>query len=473
MPLAHGGKGPYTYEVRHNNSGTLPNGIEFNTTSRGLSVNPSVTPVGVYVLEYKVTDSESPAQSVSQAFLVRVGPAPGVSIGTLEVPSPQSVTLEAGTSHVLTLPAATRANGNLLYDVISLDTAAQELPAGFAWDDDARTLTIDSSAAAGVHRFRYDVSDEHTTAADTFTVTIQAPIVLADIPDVTVYDDQNYSATLPASTGGSGARSYALQKVTEIAEQPAVAGSMTISPAADTTSIASRPGWGRDLAGTTFIGSNNNATGLRNAILGLFGDQSFSFVVVRTGTTVANIPSSITITNTHGTSVWQRRNNTLFSANTWGSSRNESVLYMIFTRRSGTSLAALNRRVDCVVTLTYPDGTVEPTGRDRVPASTRLDALPAGMTFDTATRLFSVADTTAVGENTLRYTATVGAASKTEDFSVTVDDDDLLKLHGTSVTVHKGADRAVTLPAATGGDTANIAYEIVEGPGRSWFRRFA
>ena len=52
--------------------------------SRGLTVNPSVTPVGVYVLEYKVTDSESPAQSVSQAFLVRVGPAPGVSIGTLD-----------------------------------------------------------------------------------------------------------------------------------------------------------------------------------------------------------------------------------------------------------------------------------------------------------------------------------------------------------------------------------------------------
>ena len=96
MPLAHGGKGPYTYAVRYNNTNTLPNGIEFNTTSRGLTVNPSVTPVGVYVLEYKVTDSESPTQSVSQAFLVRVGPAPGVNIGTLTVPSPQSVTLEIG-----------------------------------------------------------------------------------------------------------------------------------------------------------------------------------------------------------------------------------------------------------------------------------------------------------------------------------------------------------------------------------------
>ena len=30
--------------------------------------------------------------------------------------------------------------------------------------------------------------------------------------------------------------------------------------------------------------------------------------------------------------------------------------------------------------------------------------------------------------------------------------------------MHKGADRSVTLPAATGGDSSNYAYEIVEDP---------
>ena len=216
LPTAHGGKGPYTYAVRYNNSATLPLGITYNSASRGLTVDPATANVGEYILEYKVTDSETPARSVSQSFLVRIGPAQGVNIGTLTVPSPEDVTITQGDSRVIVMPRATQANGNIGYDVDSIDTGYEEdqLPPGFTYDEATNSLQVSSSAEVGVHRFRYEVEDGFTTSSDAFTVTIQAPIGLATINDVTVYDDQSYSATLPASTGGSGARSYALNKIT-------------------------------------------------------------------------------------------------------------------------------------------------------------------------------------------------------------------------------------------------------------------
>ena len=125
LPIAAGGKGPFTYSLLYRGSTTLPANISFNASTRVVSVGLGVTP-GRYILEYKVTDSEQPSQSVSQAFEIAVDPpVQQPAVGDLALAS-EAYTRNAGTSTVVSLANATGGTRPYTYQLgVSTGSAAQ------------------------------------------------------------------------------------------------------------------------------------------------------------------------------------------------------------------------------------------------------------------------------------------------------------------------------------------------------------
>ena len=130
MPAATGGKGPFTYAIHRDGAAQLPTGFSFNSTSRALTVATGVTP-GRYNLEYLVTDSESPSQSVSQAFEVAVD-APAVQpVGLLNL-ADQTLSVQGDSSHTVPLAAATGGTLPYAYELGTLSGTPPSPPTSWA-----------------------------------------------------------------------------------------------------------------------------------------------------------------------------------------------------------------------------------------------------------------------------------------------------------------------------------------------------
>ena len=465
LPLAHGGKGPYTYAVRYNNTNTLPNGISYNSASRGLTVDPATVTVGEYILEYKVTDSESPARSVSQSFRVRVGPAAGVTIGTLAVPSPANITINEGESRVVVMPRATAARGNIGYDVDSIDTGYEEdqLPPGFTYEEATNTLEINSSAEAGVHRFRYEVEDGFTTSSDTFTVTVTSRIILPAVSDITLYNNENHSVVLPESSGGAGTRSYALRRRgTKNYSELTTADKADFYEWTWTTqggTFYGNPTHGYAPGTKVFNGTNKSASfngwfngHVRSLLRSLephWCDNSYAGKRVLLKMEAINTGSS---TRWSVCGAQQGAGDSAFS-------QGAGITEIIIEDQNGRARYYTRSSTAGAATFAAANFT-EQASDSRVAA-----ALPAGVTFDGTTRTLAVAAATSTpGTYRLRYTATVGTGTEDRDFALTIDTGDQLRLAGGTFSVHKGADRTIQLPTATGGDSTEYEYAITEDP---------
>ena len=435
LPAAYGGKGPYTYEVKRAGSTGLPNGIEFNSNSRGLTVDPATTAVGQYILAYVVRDSEDPARVITQAFVVRIGPAPGVGTGALSF-SPGAVaniSLVEGTARVVALPPATTARGTLLYDVLSTDPGyGDQLPPGFEFNDTARSLEISGSVPVGTYTFRYTMYDEFTRLSFPFTVSVTALFTLPSIGNVSLFADQDYTQTLPESVGGQGARTYRVVTTTT--------GSVTINPG----SLAGFTGWLRNLStGATLAGSVTGSTfPTSNRIFAVFR-RGFTTSILRSGT--GNYIRSMNIDGTNYTA-GRKYNGRIAALNsvTGIPAGNYSI-----TEFNGLPTGALRN----TVLVLDENGANTPGESD----------LPIGLSFDPATRLFSVdGATSTAGTYNLRYVANVGGTVRNEDFTITISPTTTLRLPDMRYTIFKGADRTLTLPSATGGDDDNYVYSIAE-----------
>ncbi len=259
---------------------------------------------------------------------------------------------------------------------------------------------------------------------------------------------------LPASTGGSGARSYALNTLVPAQPGRQTPGSFDITLAATPTSgLSGYSGWGRDAGtNTTYFGSNSQDANTNSDLLGLIRSGTIVFLVAKNRSSISGSASIYFGSERFDINISS-------SVLSWRTNGVDASTELNIARVRGAVPTVWNN-----VYLVLNDGTRIPMPSTTPPVPESLTDLPAGITFNAVSRELAVADSTAVGEHALRYTATVGTASKTEDFDVTVEDDDLLTLQSTSFIVHKGADRTVTLPAAAGGDSSNYAYEIVEDP---------
>ena len=112
LPEGNGGKGPYTHQLTYQGSTTLPTGFTFTAATRTLVIAAGISSDN-YDFVYKVTDSEQPVQSVSNAFRIAIDPpVEQPPVGILSLTS-QTLSRNEGDSSTVALAAAT--GGTLPY----------------------------------------------------------------------------------------------------------------------------------------------------------------------------------------------------------------------------------------------------------------------------------------------------------------------------------------------------------------------
>ena len=193
LPEATGGTGDLTYTL----TGTLPAGLSFKAASRTLTGTPGT--VAITVLTYTVTDANGATASQTVTVTVNDGPA-------LNAPPAQSYTVDTAVD--VTLPEATGGTGDLTY------TLTGTLPAGLSFKAANRTLTGTPGTVA-ITELTYTVTDDNgATATAGFTVTVNAGVVLTE---PTAPPAKSYTAdtlitplVLSAATGGTGDLTYTL-----------------------------------------------------------------------------------------------------------------------------------------------------------------------------------------------------------------------------------------------------------------------
>ena len=208
LPAALGGTGTLTYSVLS----VLPAGLEFDAATRTISGTPSAATDGAVVVIYTVTD-EADAVDLLPPFSITVNPAMGSTSFGFAAAEVADQTYTAGTAiESLVLPAASGGTGALTYRVLGL-------PAGLEFDAATRTISGTPSAVTdGAVEVSYIVTDEDGSAALlNFNITVTTGMSTSFGFADAVVADQMYTAgsaitplVLPAASGGTGALTYSL-----------------------------------------------------------------------------------------------------------------------------------------------------------------------------------------------------------------------------------------------------------------------
>ena len=208
LPAASGGTGTRTYSILT----TLPAGLSFDASTRTISGTPSAATDGAVVVIYTVADEGTGGDLL--IFSITVNPALSSSFGFVAEVDDQTYT--AGTAiEDLVLPAASGGTGALTYSILTT------LPAGLEFDAATRTISGTPSAATdGAVEVTYLVTAEGGAAAAvlTFSITVNAGMSSSfGFADNAAIADQTYTAgapiaplVLPAASGGTGALTYRL-----------------------------------------------------------------------------------------------------------------------------------------------------------------------------------------------------------------------------------------------------------------------
>ena len=209
LPVATGGNGARIYRLTPN----VP-GLSFDARLRRLTGTP--IRAGTYRMTYRVTDSDAntrASDSHGRVFVITVQAAGDFAPQFTDGVAAQTFTVGSAI-RALTLPAANGGNGARIYRL------TPSVP-GLYFNPRLRRLT-GTPTRAGTYRMTYRVtdSDANTRASDShtrkLTITVQAR---GDFPPrfTQGVDPQTFTVgsairtlTLPAATGGNGARIYRL-----------------------------------------------------------------------------------------------------------------------------------------------------------------------------------------------------------------------------------------------------------------------
>ncbi len=203
LPEATGGDGLRSYALTPD----LPAGLALDMATRTVSGTPTAAQAATSY-SWTVTDSDGDSASLGFAMTVEADTAPSFGSATLA-----DRTFATGqTLTAATLPAATGGNGTVSYAL------TPDLPAGLAFDPATRTVSGTLTAVTAATTYSYSATDaDGDMASLTFTVRVVAsgdlPSFGSDtLPYLSWYVGihGNYSLTLPAATGGTGALTYSL-----------------------------------------------------------------------------------------------------------------------------------------------------------------------------------------------------------------------------------------------------------------------
>ncbi len=151
---ATGGVGPYTYSV---SAGTLPAGLTLDPSTGAITGTPTKAVGGPAAnITFKVTDSESPAVSVTAAGAINIAAPP-----PLKLPFPPGANGKVGTPYNVTL-AATGGVGPYTYSV-----SAGTPPAGLTLNSSTGAITGTPTKAVGgpAANITFKVTDSQSPAA--------------------------------------------------------------------------------------------------------------------------------------------------------------------------------------------------------------------------------------------------------------------------------------------------------------------
>ena len=347
LPAASGGTGTLTYSVLS----ALPAGLSFDAATRTISGTPSAATDGAVVVIYTVEDEAGTVDLLT--FNITVNTAMSTSFGFAADAAVADQTYAAGTAiESLVLPAASGGTGTLTYRILGL-------PAGLSFDSATRTLSGTPSAATdGAVEVSYIVTDEGgSVALLNFNITVTTGMSTSfGFADAEVAD-QMYTAgsaitplVLPTASGGTGALTYRLVGLP---------------------------------AGLVFDGATRTLSGTPSAATG--GAVEVSYIVTDEGGSIAFLTFSITV-------------NPALSFGGLG-----------FGKVVPTASHDLAKIREFVVGQFVEDFELPEASGGTAPLTYTLSpALPAGLTFDAATR--TIAGTPRAASETV-YTYTVTDAN--------------------------------------------------------------
>ncbi len=206
LPAATSGTPPLAYTLGRAGGGPLPIGLTFDSApdARVLSGTPTGQGTADYI--YTVTTLGGATDTITFRIIV-------LRTFTFETLATISQTYTAGTPVSLTLPAATGGTAPLTYQ---LTPFGGSLAAGLAFDTTTHVVSGTPTTAHAQTTFAYTVMDSNSLigAGGNLEITIrEAPPVTFD---ATAIAPQTYpisnavNVTLPATSGGYGAVTYAI-----------------------------------------------------------------------------------------------------------------------------------------------------------------------------------------------------------------------------------------------------------------------
>ncbi len=464
LPAASGGTTPVTYSATG-----IPAGLSFNPTTRVISGTP--TTAGTFTVTLTAADAGNPQQTVSRDYTITVNPA------TLVLPDTSLATAQVGTSYTATIPAATGGTTPITY-------SASGVPAGLTFNPATRQITGTPTQAGTftVAVTATDAGNPQQTATRNYTLTVvPATLVLPAATLTAAQVGTEYTATIPAATGGTTPITYAASGVPaglsfdpatrQITGTPTQSGTFTVSvtatDAGDPQQTATRnytltvnpatlvlPAATQATAqvGTSYTTTLPAATGGTSPITysatGVPAGLSFNpetRQITGTPTTAGTFTVTLTATDAGNPQQTVSRDYTI------------TVVPATLVLPAATLAAA---QVGNPYTATIPAATGGTT-----PITYAATGLPAGLTFDPETRQITGTPTQS-GTFTVAVTATDAGnpqQTATRNFTLTVNPATLVLPATTLTAAQVGTEYTATIPAATGGTTP-ITYSATGLP---------
>ena len=442
-----------------------------------ISIIPRATAFTLTLTANSVMDTAAPAN---------MGPATAASASgsatagvALSAPGDQSYTL--GTAVDLTLSAATGGTGALTYTLTGPADAA--LPDGLTFTAGTRTLSGTPGMAATTE-LTYTVTDANdATATADFTVTVNAGLVL------TAPDNQSYTVdtaitalVLPAATGGTGTLRYALTGLP--AGLSFNAGTRTLS---GTPTAAAATELTYTVTDTNDASTSQTFTVTVNTGLALPApdDQGYTVdtaidALVLPEATGGTGPLSYTLTGPAGSALPAGLSFDENSRTLSGTPDTEAVTILTYTvtdANDATTMVTFTVTVNDGVTLPalsaqsytlnaeIADLVLSAASGGTAPLTYALTgALPAGLTFNAASRRLTGTPTAVTSATTLTYTVTdANDATASQAFTVTVNDGVTLPAPDAQSYTLNAEIADLVLSAASGG-TAPLTYALTNLP---------